>query len=142
MIRAQHAVKILLFQDSDFDHVAIRNILMRSGHAALDVQVRSPARLEAHIDAEVSALILEDDEAGQRTRLILEVLGKKSLNIPVLVIADYYDETLTLDYFTQGVVGYLAKHEISRIPKLLKDMQTYLAGTRYRDNDLQALHHH
>jgi PAS domain S-box-containing protein len=118
-------LRVLLVEDAEFDAVLLLRYLHANGYDAHHRRVCSQAAMEEALQTESWDLVLCDGQLPNFGVLpALELLGKKKLDLPLIVVSGAFGEERAAELMKAGAADFIVKGSLSRlIPAIERELR-------------------
>jgi len=121
----QRTLRVLIAEDSEFDAVLLIQYLQNNGCPATHERVWDPATMENALERETWDVVLCDYQMpGFGVLPALEILRRRGLDLPFIVVSGVVGEELCADLMTAGAHDFIVKGRLSRlIPAIHRELR-------------------
>lgn len=110
-------LRILLVEDSDFDCAIIAELLNDAGMACNLVRVQTARELRQVLETRFDLIITDLSLPGFGDADVFDIVRQHACATPVIVVSGTIDDTGGMAAMRQGVVDYLLKDRLARLPQ-------------------------
>ena len=123
-------LRILLIQDSRDDAHLLANELKRGGYTLLSTRVETPQDLNVALERKDWDIIIADYSLTEFNALIvLQLIKKKVLDLPVILLLDNLNEDLIVTAIKAGANDCVSKDNLTRlVPIIERELQASMAN--------------
>ncbi|MFB2936172.1 response regulator [Aerosakkonemataceae cyanobacterium BLCC-F154] len=114
-------LRILLIQNSKEDAKLLENELKRGGYTPLFTRVETPQAMNVALERQAWDIAITDYSLRAFNALVvLQIIRKKVLNLPVIILAESRDEDLIVTAMKAGANDCLIKDNLTRIVAIVE----------------------
>ena len=129
-------IRVLLIEDSEDDATLIILELKREGYKPYYKRVETKKDMEYSLDNEKWDVIISDFSMPQFSGSeALEVLKRKNINLPFIVISGTIGENVAVDMMKKGADDYIMKDNFKR---LVASIEREIRETKNRESKIKA----
>jgi two-component system, cell cycle sensor histidine kinase and response regulator CckA len=121
----QRTLRVLVAEDSAFDAVFLIRYLQNNGCPATHCRVWDPATMEEALDRERWDVVICDYQMpGFGVLPALEILRRRGLDLPFIVVSGVIGEELAVDLMRSGAHDFIVKGRLGRlIPAIQRELR-------------------
>jgi signal transduction histidine kinase len=110
-------LRILLVEDSDFDCAIIAQVLSDAGMACSLVRVQTGKELRLALETRYDLILTDLSLPGFGDTGVLDIVRQYARSTPVIIVSGTVDDAGGVAAMRQGVVDYLLKDRLARLPQ-------------------------